>query len=57
VSRDPVIEAVGRSPEAQALLDQVLDLILERIHGPGGPGEVANVREWVSRGLLEAVAS
>jgi hypothetical protein len=57
VSRDPVIEAVGRGPEAQALLDQVLDLILDRIHGPGGPGEVGNVREWVWRGLLDAVAS
>jgi hypothetical protein len=57
VSADPVIEAVGRSREAQALLDQVLDLILGHVHGAGGPGETANVREWVWDGLLDAVAS
>jgi len=57
VSADPVIEAVGRSREAQALLDQVLDLILGHVHEVGGPGETANVREWVWDGLLDAVAS
>jgi hypothetical protein len=57
VSRDPVIEAVGRSVEAQVLLNQVLDLVLARLHGPGGPGQVANVREWVWTGLLDAVAN
>jgi hypothetical protein len=57
VSADPVIEAVGRSPEAQALLEQVLDLILTEMHAAGGAGEAANVREWVYGGLLDAVAN
>jgi len=57
VSADPVIEAVGRGPQAQALLNQVLDMILAELQGPGGPGEAANVREWVWAGLLGAVAN
>jgi hypothetical protein len=57
LSEDPVIEAVGRSPEAQTLLNQVLDLILTELHGEGGPGESGNVREWVWDGVLEAVTS
>lgn len=56
ISGDPIIEAVGRSPEAQALLDQVLDMILLEMSGPGGPGQAAVVREWVWDGLLDAVA-
>lgn len=55
LSEDPVIEAVGRSPEAQTLLNQVLDLILTELHGEGGPEESGNVREWVWDGLLDAV--
>jgi hypothetical protein len=57
VSRDPVIEAAGRSPQSQALLEQVLDLILVELQGQGGAGEAANVREWVWGGLLDAVAN
>jgi hypothetical protein len=57
VSADPVIEAVGRNPDAQALLDQVLDMILGQLHADGGPGESRNVREWVWDGFLEAVTS
>jgi hypothetical protein len=57
VSGDPVIEAVGRGPEAQALLNQVLDLILVQLHAEQGPGESANVREWAWDGLLDAVTS
>ena len=56
LSADPVIEAVGRSPEAQTLLNQVLDAILAELHAESGPGEVLNVREWVWTGLLDAVA-
>lgn len=55
VSADPVIEAAGRSAEAQDLLDQVLDTILEQLHAEGGPGESRNVREWVWDGFLDAV--
>jgi hypothetical protein len=57
LSSDPAIEAVGRGPEAQALLEQVLDFILARLQGEGGPGQAANVREWVWVGFLDAVAS
>jgi hypothetical protein len=57
VSADPVIEAAGRSPEAQTLLEQVLDLVLTELQGSGGPGEAANVREWVYGGLLDAVTN
>lgn len=57
VSADPVIEAVGRGAEAQALLDDVLDLILGELHDENGPGEAAHVREWVWDGLLDAVTN
>jgi hypothetical protein len=57
LSQDPVIEAVGRSPEAQALLNRVLDLILTELHDERGPEEARNVREWVWDGLLDAVTS
>lgn len=55
LSADPVIEAVGRTTEAQGLLNQVLDAILALLHAEGGPGEASNVREWVWDGLLDAV--
>ena len=57
LSEDPVIEAVGRSPEAQTLLNQVLDLILTELHGERGPEESGNVREWVWDGLLDAMTN
>ncbi len=55
VSADPVIEAVGRNAEAQALLDRVLDGILVQLHADDGPGESRHVREWVWDGFLDAV--
>jgi len=55
VSGDPVIEAVGRSPDAQSLLDQVLDMILGELNAPSGPGRTANVGEWIWEGILDAV--
>jgi len=55
LSADPVIEAVGRSAQAQALLNQVLDVILAELHAERGPGQTGNVREWVWSGLLAAV--
>jgi len=57
VSGDPVIEAVGRNPEAQDLLDDVLDVILAELQAPGGPGRASNVGEWAWSGLLDAVAN
>jgi len=57
VSGDPVIEAVGRNPEAQDLLDEVLDVILAQLQAPDGPGRASNVAEWVWSGLLDAVAN
>ncbi|MGE0157893.1 MAG: hypothetical protein AB7T31_00700 [Gemmatimonadales bacterium] len=57
VSNDPVIEAVGRTPADQALLEEILDAILAEVQGPGGPGTAANVREWVYDGLLDAVTN
>ncbi|MGD2047350.1 MAG: hypothetical protein PVH96_14135 [Gemmatimonadota bacterium] len=57
VSGDPVIEAVGRNDEAQARLDQVLDMILAQLEEPAGPGRSQNVGEWVWDGVLDAVAN
>ena len=57
LSADPVIEAVGRSAEAQTLLNQVLDAILAELHAEGGPDEARNVRDWVWVGFLDAMTS
>jgi hypothetical protein len=57
VSNDPVIEAVGRTPDDQALLDEILDAVLGELRGQGGPGTATNVREWVYEGLLDAVTN
>jgi hypothetical protein len=57
VSSDPVIEAVGRTPADQALLEEILDAILAELRGEGGAGNASNVREWVYGGLLDAVAN
>jgi hypothetical protein len=57
VSNDPVIEAVGRTPADQALLEEVLDAILAELQGEGGAGTAPNVREWVYTGLLDAVTN
>jgi len=57
VSGEPVVEAVGRDPNAQALLDQVLEMILTELDGPEGPRQAANVGEWIWDGLLDAVAN
>lgn len=55
VSGDPVIQAVGRDPDAQSLLEQVLDMILAELEEPDGPGRVDNLGEWVWDGILGAV--
>jgi hypothetical protein len=55
VSGDPVVQAVGRNPDAQALLNQVLDMILTELNGAGGPGRASNVGEWIWDGILDAV--
>ena len=57
VSGDPVIQAVGRNADAQALLDEVLDMILAELDEPDGPGSAANLREWIWEGILGAVAN
>jgi hypothetical protein len=57
LSTDPVIEAVGRTPADQDLLDEILDAVLGELRGPGGPGTARNVREWVYGGLLDAVTN
>ena len=57
VSGDPVIEAVGRSAEAQSLLDDVLDGVLAEVQAEGGPGQMSGIRAWVYEGLLDAVAN
>jgi len=57
ISGDPVIQAVGRNPDAQALLDEVLDMILAQLNQPNGPGNARNLEEWMWSGILDAVAS
>ena len=57
VSADPVIEAVGRTRDDQALLDEILDAILKELQGEGGAGTAPNVREWIYGGLLDAVTN
>jgi hypothetical protein len=57
VSGDPVIQAVGRNPDAQALLDEVLDMILAELNEPNGPGSAQNLGEWIWDGILGAVTS
>jgi hypothetical protein len=57
VSNDPVIEAAGRTPADQALLEEILDAILGELRGGGGPGTASFVREWVYEGLLDAVTN
>jgi hypothetical protein len=56
VSGDPVIEAVGRNPEAQDLLDEILDMVLVELEEPNGPGQASNLGEWIWDGILDAVA-
>ena len=57
ISADPIIEAVGRTPADQELLEEVLDAILAELQGEGGAATGRNVREWVYGGLLDAVAN
>ena len=57
VSADPVIEAVGRTPADQALLEEILDAILTELQGEGGAGTAPNVRDWVYDGLLDTVTN
>jgi hypothetical protein len=57
VSSDPVIEAVGRTPADQELLEEILDAILAELRSAGGAGSAPNVREWAYGGLLDAVTN
>ena len=50
------VGAYGRDPDSQLLLDQVLDLLAERLDANGlGPRTGGNVREWVRDGIVDAV--
>jgi hypothetical protein len=53
VSADPVIEAAGIDPEAQARLDGALDRLLTALHGAEGtsPRDRARIPEWLVEGL------
>ena len=55
VSGDPVIQAVGRNADAQANLEEILDMILAELEEPTGPGSADNLGEWVWDGVLDAV--
>jgi hypothetical protein len=57
VSGDPVIQAVGRNSDAQALLEEILDMILAELDEPNGPGSAVNLGEWIWEGILGAVTS
>lgn len=50
VSADPVLEAAGTDPAAQALLEAALDRVLAALKGPGGdaPGERARMAAWMA---------
>lgn len=56
VSADPVLEAAGTDPEAQALLEMALDRVLSALHGPDGSplGNRNQVSGWLVDGLEEA---
>jgi hypothetical protein len=56
-SGDPTGGAVGRSAEAQSLLNQVLEMVSTSLDPPRGPGRTANVAERVWDGILSAVAN
>ena len=46
----------GRDPDSQLRITQVIDLLDARLDADGmGPGEGANVREWVWSGFLDAI--
>ena len=49
VSADPVIEAAGTDPEAQALLDGALDRLLAALHGADGTSARDRLRipDWL----------
>jgi hypothetical protein len=55
VSADPVIEAAGTDPEAQARLEKALDRVLKALQGadPVSTGDRAGVPEWLVAGLRE----
>lgn len=55
VSADPVIEAAGVDPEAQARLEEALDRVLAALQRPGGvaAGDREGVPGWLAAGLRE----
>jgi hypothetical protein len=57
VSADPVLEAAGTDPDAQALLEVALDRVLEALHDPegGDMGDRSRVSGWLVEGLGAAL--
>lgn len=55
VSADPVLEASGADPEAQALLEVALDRVLRALHGPDGSPVMSRreVSGWLAGALGE----
>ena len=55
ISADPVLEAAGADPEAQALLEVALDRVLRALQGPGGAGmrDRGRLSVWPFEGLGE----
>jgi hypothetical protein len=56
VSADPVLEAAGVDPESQAVLEALLDQVVDALHAGGfGPDESEAVRAWAWQGFLGTV--
>lgn len=53
VSADPVLEAAGTDPRAQALLEAALDRVLLALNGPNGAGvsDRREIPDWLVEGL------
>lgn len=58
VSADPVLEAAGVDADAQAILDGLLDEVVDALDADGvGPRETAAVRRWVWDAFRETVGA
>lgn len=56
VSADPVLEAAGVDAESQAVLDALLDQVVDALHAGGfGPDESAAVQAWAWQGFQSTV--